>query len=81
MNKWQPFVPATEAAIIYGAEPVFASIFALFLPAIISRFTRIDYANETITSRLLLGGILIIAANLLLQWRWKKSPDTATTRA
>jgi drug/metabolite transporter (DMT)-like permease len=79
MNKWQPFVPATEAAIIYGAEPVFASVFALFLPAIISRFTNIDYANETITIRLLLGGILIIAANLLLQWRWKKRPRLATT--
>ena len=79
MNKWQPFVPATEAAIIYGAEPVFASVFALFLPAIISRFTGIDYANETITIRLLLGGILIIAANLLLQWRWKKRGNTAST--
>jgi drug/metabolite transporter (DMT)-like permease len=79
MNKWQPFVPATEAAIIYGAEPVFASIFALFLPAMISRFTGIEYANETITIRLLLGGILIIAANLLLQWRWKKRSRSEIT--
>lgn len=71
MNKWQPFVPSTEAAIIYGAEPVFASIFALFLPALISRFAGIDYANETITVQLLLGGLLIVSANLLLQWKWK----------
>jgi drug/metabolite transporter (DMT)-like permease len=73
MNKWQPYVPSTEAAIIYGAEPVFASIFALFLPAIISRWSGISYANETITTTLLLGGVLIISANLLLQWRWKKA--------
>jgi drug/metabolite transporter (DMT)-like permease len=73
MNKWQPFVPSTEAAIIYGAEPVFASLFALFLPAIISRYSGIAYPNETITSTLLLGGVLIISANLLLQWRWKRS--------
>ena len=72
MNKWQPFVPSTEAAIIYGAEPVFASVFALFLPAIISRHSGINYPNETVTSTLLLGGVLIIAANLLLQWRWRK---------
>jgi drug/metabolite transporter (DMT)-like permease len=79
MNKWQPFVPATEAAIIYGAEPVFASMFTLFLPAIISRFSGINYANETVTSQLLIGGILIIAANLLLQWRWKKRTAPSAT--
>jgi drug/metabolite transporter (DMT)-like permease len=72
MNKWQPYVPSTEAAIIYGAEPVFASLFALFLPALISRYSGIDYANETISSQLLLGGVLIISANLILQWRWNK---------
>ncbi|HEX7861560.1 MAG TPA: DMT family transporter [Verrucomicrobiae bacterium] len=72
MNKWQPYVPSTEAAIIYGAEPVFASLFALFLPAIISRYSGIQYANETISSQLLLGGVLIISANLILQWRWKR---------
>src|SRR5688572_3942686 len=71
MNKWQPYVPSTEAAIIYGAEPVFASFFALFLPAWISRLSGINYPNETITSTLLLGGLLIISANLILQWKWK----------
>ena len=75
MNKWQPFVPSTEAAIIYGAEPVFASFFALFLPAWLSRLSHIDYPNETITAQLLLGGILIIAANLILQWKWKAGPS------
>ena len=71
MNKWQPYVPSTEAAIIYGAEPVFASFFALFLPAWISRFAQINYPNEFVTSQLLLGGLLIISANLILQWKWK----------
>jgi drug/metabolite transporter (DMT)-like permease len=73
MNKWQPYVPSTEAAIIYGAEPVFASFFALFLPAWISRLAQINYPNETLTSQLLLGGVLIISANLILQWKWKLS--------
>lgn len=69
MNKWQPRVPATEAAIIYGAEPVFASILALFLPAWLSRWTQINYPNESITWQLLAGGFLVLAANLILQLR------------
>ena len=75
MNKWQPFVPSTEAAIIYGAEPVFASLLALFLPALISRGTGIHYPNEKITAQLLTGGLLVIAANLLLQWKWKRRSE------
>jgi drug/metabolite transporter (DMT)-like permease len=71
MNKWQRFVPATEAAIIYGAEPVFASILALFLPGIISKFADIHYANERVTGQLLVGGALVVGANVLLQLRWK----------
>lgn len=71
MNRWQRFVPATEAAIIYGAEPVFASVLALFLPGWISKWAGIDYPNEKITTQLVVGGVLIIAANLLLQLRWK----------
>ncbi|MGZ8939426.1 MAG: DMT family transporter [Limisphaerales bacterium] len=77
MNKWQPYVPSTEAAIIYGAEPVFASLLALFLPAWISRLTGIHYPNETLTAQLLLGGLLIISANLLLQWKWAKARNNS----
>ena len=71
MNRWQPFVPATEAAIIYGTEPVWASILALFLPAWLSAWTAINYPNETITLQLLIGGTLVLAANCILQWKWK----------
>lgn len=67
MNRWQPHVTATEAGLLYCIEPVFASLFALFLPALISAAANIDYANETITWTLLTGGSVIIAANVLLQ--------------
>ena len=40
MNRWQPHLPATEAALIYCCEPVFTSVFALFLPACLSRLAR-----------------------------------------
>ena len=73
MNTWQRFVTATEAGLIYCAEPVFASLMALFLPAIFSQWAGIQYANETLTARLLIGGGLITAANVLLQSRWLES--------
>jgi len=67
MNIWQPHVIATEAGLIYCVEPLFASLFALFLPGWMSRFAGIDYANEHLTSHLLVGGGLITAANVLIQ--------------
>jgi drug/metabolite transporter (DMT)-like permease len=67
MNVWQKHVTATEAGLIYCIEPVFASCFALVLPGWISAFAGINYANETITGHLLIGGGLITAANLLIQ--------------
>jgi drug/metabolite transporter (DMT)-like permease len=69
MNKWQPKITATEAGLIYCLEPVFASIMALFLPAMFSHVGGFDYANETVTWHLLVGGGLITLANGLLQLR------------
>jgi drug/metabolite transporter (DMT)-like permease len=70
MNRWQKCVTATEAGLIYSIEPVIASLLALFLPAIFSRWAGINYANEELTSRLFIGGGLITVANLLLQSKW-----------
>ena len=67
MNIWQPHVTATEAGLIYCVEPIFASLFALFLPAWLSHFAGISYANESVTLNLLIGGGLITAANVLIQ--------------
>jgi hypothetical protein len=72
MNHWQPYLPAPEAAVIYAAEPVFASLFALFLPAWLSKLIGLSYANEQLTLSLLVGGGLITFANVLIQgsaWR------------
>jgi drug/metabolite transporter (DMT)-like permease len=67
MNRWQPKITATEAGLIYCIEPVFASLLALFLPAIFSRWAGLDYANERVTWHLLLGGGLITLANVFIQ--------------
>jgi drug/metabolite transporter (DMT)-like permease len=66
MNRFQKYVTPAEAGIIYACEPVFASALALFLPAFLSRWSNVDYANEKLEARLLVGGALVVAANVLL---------------
>ena len=70
MNTWQPLVPATQAGLIYCIEPVLASVFALFLPAVFSVWASISYPNERATPSLLIGGALIMFANILVQVNW-----------
>ena len=67
MNRWQPQLSATEAGLIYCTEPVFTSGVSLFLPGWMSSAFGLDYANESLTWNLLLGGGLILGANALLQ--------------
>jgi drug/metabolite transporter (DMT)-like permease len=69
MTRWQPRITATEAGLIYCIEPVFASIFALFLPALLSAWAIIQYPNERATWSLVVGGGLITLANVLVQVR------------
>ncbi|HEY3252799.1 MAG TPA: EamA family transporter [Polyangiaceae bacterium] len=70
MNRYQPELSASEAGIVYGAEPLFASLLSLFLPGIFSHFADIEYENEVLGQSLLIGGGLVIAANVLLQLPW-----------
>lgn len=67
MNRWQPHVTATEGGLIYCLEPVFTTIYALFLPALLAAWTGVAYANDHLTTAILLGGGLITAANIILQ--------------
>lgn len=79
MNRCQPFVPPAEAGIIYGFEPLFASLFALFVPELVTSVGTHFYANEQVTRRLLIGGALVTLANLLLQLPFARR--TASERA
>ena len=69
MNYWQPRVTATEAGLLYCLEPIFASLFAMFLPGWFSAMSGIPYPNEQIGWRLFIGGCLITVANVLMQLR------------
>ena len=75
MNSWQKRVSATEAGLIYTTEPIFAALYALFLPAWFAAFTGCPYPNESLTLPLLTGGGLIILANLWMQWPSPRSPS------
>jgi hypothetical protein len=46
---------------------VSASTLALFLPAAISAWSGITYANERVTWHLVAGGLLLTGANVLVQ--------------
>jgi drug/metabolite transporter (DMT)-like permease len=66
MNRFQRALHPSEAGIIYATEPVFASALALFLPALLSRTLHVEYADETLGARLLLGGALVVGATVLM---------------
>jgi drug/metabolite transporter (DMT)-like permease len=69
MISWQPQVTATEAGLIYTTEPIFTAGFAMFLPSLLAGLMGGNYANESITISLLAGGLLIVGANILMQWK------------
>ncbi len=69
MNTWQPKITAIEAGLVYCVEPIFGTVLAWYLPAIISIWAGIHYANESASWLLFVGGGLITAANVLIQLR------------
>jgi drug/metabolite transporter (DMT)-like permease len=63
MNTYQPQVPANRAALIYLLEPVFAAA------------VSVGWQYEPMTAHLLLGGVLILCGNLLVELPgWMRAP-------
>ena len=69
MFRWQRHVGATAAAIIYCTEPIYASLFAFLLPAVLSAIFGISFVREELTISLIVGGGLILGAALVAQRR------------
>lgn len=78
MNRWQRHVSATEAGLIYCLEPVFATGFAFVLPTLLARYTGVTYANESPTFTMIIGGGLVLAANLFMQWPAPRGAKSST---
>lgn len=74
MNRWQPRISATEAGLIYSTEPVFTAIYVMFLPQWLAGLSGGSYANEVPGMEMILGGGLILAANVLMQLRRNPHP-------
>lgn len=72
MNTFQPYVTAVQASIIYGLEPVFASSWALFVPGWIAALTGLIAENEHWTWSLVVGGAVILLANIIALWPVKE---------
>ena len=68
MNHFQKRVSAAEAGVIYCSEAVFAAVASLFLPALLAAPLGITYANELATPGMLVGGGLILAGCILVQF-------------
>ena len=66
MNRWQRWITATEAGLIYCLEPVVAAIVSSFLPGWISAWAGVAYPNESPGWNLLAGGTLIVGATILV---------------
>jgi drug/metabolite transporter (DMT)-like permease len=81
MTRWQPEVSATRAGLIYATEPLFATLWALFLPGWFSQLAGISYPNEHLTTAFFTGAALILGANALLLRENIKEPAAPTNPA
>jgi len=69
MNKYQPHITAVQASVIYSSEPVFASLWALFLPEMLGVLEfKMGYPNEIVSLPLLIGGACVLLANVVALW-------------
>lgn len=75
MNKYQPYVTASQAAVIYTLEPLFASTWAMVLPGILSVYCLVAYTNESLNMPLVIGGCLVMLANIVALWPARTNPD------
>jgi drug/metabolite transporter (DMT)-like permease len=74
MNIYQRKISATEAGLIYTTEPLFTGIYVLFLPSLLGAMIHARYPDESLRIPTLIGGGLIIAANLVMQWKRQPHP-------
>lgn len=70
MNTYQPQVSPSRAALIYLLEPVFTVVFSVSIRLLTGSK---DY--DELTLPLIIGGILILGGNLLVEWYTGNTPS------
>jgi drug/metabolite transporter (DMT)-like permease len=76
MNRYQAHVTPSQAALIYTLEPIFATVWAMFIPGLISPLIGLDYPSERPGWELGIGGLLVVIGNALALWP-TKAPDAS----
>jgi drug/metabolite transporter (DMT)-like permease len=62
MNRYQPWISAEQAAVVYTLEPIFATLWAVALPAMIAPQLGVEYPSEKLNIDFWIGGGLILVA-------------------
>lgn len=75
MVRWQPWVSPVQAGLIYATEPIFATLWALFLPGWFSALGGFSYGNENLGGPFFWGASLILGANVLLLEKKRPAPE------
>lgn len=65
MNRYQPEVSPVQASSIYTMEPIFATLWALWLPGLLGPAIGVNEPSEHFHASLLIGGALIILGNVV----------------
>ncbi len=65
MNKYQHYFSAAHASLIYTLEPIFATLWALFIPSLLAPSFGVNYSSEQPGFGLICGGGLILFGNIL----------------
>ena len=68
MFAFQRHVGTVAAGVTYCSEPVFASCCALIMPTALGIWFAVPYVNEVLTASLVVGGGMVLAAAVLVQF-------------
>lgn len=78
MNKYQHYFSPAHASLIYTLEPIFATLWALFIPGLLAPLFGVEYASERPGFELLCGGGLILLGNLFALAKLPTQTSAAT---
>lgn len=64
MNRFQPWISAEQAAVVYTLEPICATLWAIVIPSMIAPGLGVEYPAEALNIDFWIGGGLILVATV-----------------
>jgi drug/metabolite transporter (DMT)-like permease len=65
MNKYQGHLSPAHASLLYTLEPIFATLWAMLLPDLLSPYYGLRYPSEELALGLVVGGSLVLLGNVV----------------